>query len=189
MSIDEYMVGLARREHIRMLPKIERAAAELFPDYVLTPEIRASAVPLEQLEGACDEGRLWTAVTRMGSPVGFAIAARETNTAFLQELDVHPAHQRTGLGRQLIGNVISWAQAHELSCVTLTTFEYVPWNAPFYLKVGFRKLAENELTRELQERLQNERRQGLRQRVAMQLTLGSGQTQQYHARDVIVARA
>jgi predicted N-acetyltransferase YhbS len=176
MSIDEYTVGLARREHIRMLADIERAAAALFPDDVLTPEIRASAVPVEQLEAACSEGRLWTATMKTGSPVGFAIAIRESNAAFLQELDVHPAHQRKGLGRRLIRNVISWAQAHESSCVTLTTFEYVPWNAPFYSRLGFRKLAEHELSCELLERLQAERRQGLRQRVAMQLTLDPEQT-------------
>jgi hypothetical protein len=60
-----------------MLSDIERAAAALFPNDVLTPEIRASTVPLEQLEAAHVEGRLWTALTKAGSPVGFAIAAAE----------------------------------------------------------------------------------------------------------------
>jgi GNAT superfamily N-acetyltransferase len=189
MSIDEYTVGLASREHIRMLPEIERAAAALFPDDVLTPETRASTVPIEQLEAAHAEGRLWAALTKTGTPVGFAIAIRESETAFLREVDVHPAHQQKGLGRQLIKSVLAWAQAHQFSFVTLTTFEYVPWNAPFYSRLGFRKLAEHELSCDLLGRLQSERRQGLRQRVAMQLTLGSEQTQQCHAGDVRNARA
>lgn len=175
MSLDEYIVGLARREHIHMLPEIERAAAALFPDEVLTPEIRVSTVAAEDLESAYAERRLWTAVKRTGSPVGFAIAIPESNTAFLQEIDVHPDHQKKGLGRQLIQKVINWAQASGYYAVTLTTFENVTWNAPFYSRLGFRKLAEDELTPELSMRLQNEKTQGMRQRIAMQLTLNPNQ--------------
>jgi GNAT superfamily N-acetyltransferase len=178
MSIEEYVVALARSEHIRLLPEIERAAAALFPDDVITAEIRASAVPREQLEAALVEKRLWTAVTRAGNPVGFAIAVRESGRVLLQEIDVHPNHQRKGLGRRLIQEVIGWAKAQALSCVTLTTFEHVPWNAPFYSRLGFRKLADDELGCELFHRLQIERQQGLRQRVAMQLTLDPEQPMQ-----------
>src|SRR5688572_19606173 len=172
MSIDGYRVALARREHIGMLAQIERAAAALFPDDVSTPEIRLSVVPREQLEAALAEERLWTAVTNTETVVGFAIAIRQSNAAFLQEIDVHPAHQRKGLGRRLINEVILWARAQEFPCVLLTTFEHVPWHAPFYSRLGFRKLADDELTLELLDRLQLERSQGMRQRVAMRLPLG-----------------
>ncbi len=104
--VDGYSVGSAYREHLGMLPEIERAAAALFPDEVLTPEIRRSTVPRLQLETALVEGGLWTAVTNTGTVVGFAIAMRESSAAFLQEIDVHPAHQRKGLGRRLIKEVI-----------------------------------------------------------------------------------
>ena len=176
MSVDGYTVELARPEQIRVLPEIERAAAALFPDDVIIPEIRLSAVPHEQLEIACVEERLWTAVTNTGTVVGFAIAMRESNAALLQEIDVHPAHQRKGLGRRLIREVICWTQAQGFSRVLLTTFEHVPWNAPFYSKLGFRILAEDELSRELRERLEDERKRGMRQRVAMQLTVDGQQS-------------
>lgn len=155
-----------------MLPEIERAAARLFPDNVLTTELRESTVPIKELEAAYAEGRLWTATTTSGKPVGFAIAIRELNRAFLQEVNVHSGYQKKGLGRRLILKVIGWAQAQGSCCVTLTTFGYLPWNAPFYSRLGFRELAENELNPELLVRLQAERRQGLEQRVAMQYTLG-----------------
>jgi hypothetical protein len=54
--VDGYSVGSAYREHLGMLPEIERAAAALFPDEVLTPEIRRSTVPRLQLETALVEG-------------------------------------------------------------------------------------------------------------------------------------
>ena len=171
MTHDKYIIELARSEHLDMLPEIELAAAALFPNDVITSEIRASIVPREQLIVAQMEDRLWVAVTSRGTPVGFAIALPEYNCAFLHEIDVHPAHQRRGLGRRLIQEVVNWAQAKKFACVSLTTFEHVPWNAPFYSRLGFRKLAEHELSRELVGRLQLERQRGLRQRIAMQLEL------------------
>ncbi len=172
MGGGSYTVGLARREHVGLLAAIERAAAAGFPDHVLTPEIRAGAVPVEQLESAQAEGSLWTAVTSDGRPVGFATARRSGDAAFLQEVDVHPAHQRRGLGRKLVGMAIAWAKTHRLHRVELTTFEHVPWNAPFYSRMGFQKVLEKDGTSELLELLETERRQGLRERVAMQLLLG-----------------
>lgn len=150
---------------------IERSAAKIFPSDVLPPEMRTGTVPLEQLEAAYVEKRLWTVLTKAGSPVGFAIALRKSGSAFLQEVSVHPVHQQKGLGRQLVLRAISWAEKHEYSCVTLTTFEHIPWNAPFYLRLGFRKLTEQELSCELLSQLQNEYRLGLRHRVAMQFDL------------------
>jgi len=42
-----------------------------------------------------------------------AITMRESRGAFSQEIDVHPAHQRNGLERRLIKEVIRWAQAQK----------------------------------------------------------------------------
>lgn len=164
----------AERAHIQALPEIERAAAALFPEELIPPEMRTQTVPVEELEAARVEGRLWTAVTRSGEPVGFAIAMREADAGFLREINVHPAHQQKGIGRQLIAQVIAWARANQLPCVALTTFESVPWNAPFYSRLGFRRLTSRELSRELIERLEAERQQGLRQRVAMQCDIHRG---------------
>lgn len=169
-----YTVGPALPEHIRMLPEIERAAAAMFPADLLTPAMRAASVPLAELAAACAEGRLWVAVTDSGCPVGFALAVPESATAYLQEMDVHPAHQRQGLGRELVGSVINWARAQAFPCVGLTTFEHIAWNAPFYRQLGFRTLAESGLSGELRAHLLEERRLGLRRRVAMQLDLNPG---------------
>ena len=115
MTHDKYIIELARSEHLDMLPEIELAAAALFPNDVITSEIRASIVPREQLIVAQMEDRLWVAVTSRGTPVGFAIALPEYNCAFLHEIDVHPAHQRRGLGRRLIQEVVNWAQAKKFA--------------------------------------------------------------------------
>ena len=38
----------------------------------------------------------------------------------------------------LIEHVAGWARAHGSPALTLTTFTEVPWNAPYYERLGFR---------------------------------------------------
>ncbi|HSP70727.1 MAG TPA: GNAT family N-acetyltransferase, partial [Gaiellaceae bacterium] len=59
---------------------------------------------------------------------------------------VHPDHARQGIGRALIERAASWASAHGLHALTLTTYVGVPWNGPYYERLGFRYLARDEET-------------------------------------------
>jgi hypothetical protein len=43
---------------------------------------------------------------------------------------------------------------------TLTTFRDVPWNMPFYARVGFEMIPRDELGSALLARLENEARRG-----------------------------
>jgi len=118
---------------------------------------------------AIDAGLLWVAVSD-ARPVGFAHAKLlEAGRAHLDELDVHPDHGRRGVGRRLVGAVCDWAAASSLDAVTLSTFRAPPWNAPFYASMGFRVLADHELTPALRRVVAQETRRGLdpTQRVVM----------------------
>ena len=64
---------------------------------------------------------------------------------FLIELDVHPAHGRCGLGRQLIELVRVWGSERGYEALHLSTFADVNWNAPYYERLGFRIMTEDEL--------------------------------------------
>ncbi len=46
----------------------------------------------------------------------------------------------------LIQTVVDWAKAAGLPAITLLTFRDVPWNGPYYTSLGFRPLADAELT-------------------------------------------
>ena len=73
-------------------------------------------------------------------PVGFACVDLVDGAAHLWQLSVHPSAGRRGLGTALVAAVCEWAAAQGLGAVTLTTFRDVPWNAPFYRRIGFREL-------------------------------------------------
>lgn len=81
--------------------------------------------------------------------------------AHVEQLSVHPEHARQGVGRTLIERAVSWAQDHGLDAVTLTTYVEVPWNGPYYERLGFRYLTIEEETPELRAIRDHERASGL----------------------------
>ncbi len=64
----------------------------------------------------------------------------------VEQVSVHPASARRGLGRRLLDHAASLAAADGRPALTLTTFADVPWNAPYYAGCGFRVLGDAELT-------------------------------------------
>ncbi len=89
---------------------------------------------------------LWTghdvlvAVGPDGEPVGFAAAVPVDRFLHLAELSVDPNHGRIGVGRALVGAIVALARERGLAGVTLTTFRAVPFNAPFYVRLGFAEM-------------------------------------------------
>ena len=104
-------------------------------------------------------------------PVGFILAEAHPSSLFVVELSVDLEWQGKGIGRQLIACVADHARKRGLTALTLTTFRDVPWNAPFYAKLGFEYIAE--LTPELREKREEEAAHGLayNSRCAMRLAL------------------
>jgi putative acetyltransferase len=163
-----YVVTLARAEHVALLPAIELAAATLLAGHA-PPSVLAETTSEAVLHDAQRRGHLWVALAHE-VPVGFAhVTLLEWGAAHLTELDVHPAHGRRGLGRRLVETVCAWAGAAGMHAVTLTTFRDVPWNMPFYARLGFEEIPPRALGRALREILDEEARHGFdpARRVAM----------------------
>jgi GNAT superfamily N-acetyltransferase len=151
-----------------MLPTIELAAATLLaghaPESVLTETTTQAA-----LKDAQQRGHLWVALAD-SIPVGFAhLKVLAPGVAHLEEIDVHPEHGRRGLGTRLVTTVCGWAATNGYPYVTLTTFRNVPWNMPFYARLGFEQIPPAELSPALLSVIEDETRRGLDpdRRVAM----------------------
>jgi GNAT superfamily N-acetyltransferase len=172
-----YTITTARAQDVRLLPAIELAAARLLaghaPDAVLT-----ETTSVDVLAEAQRDGHLWVALAD-GVPVGFAhVALLEAHAAHLQEVDVHPEHGRRGLGTALVLGVCQWAAAAGYQWVTLTTFRHVPWNMPFYARLGFEVVPPAALSTVLRAIVDNETRRGLdpRTRVVMRRARRANET-------------
>ena len=107
--------------------------------------------------------------------VGFALARPLGDGLHLDELDVLESHGRRGLGAQLVAAVLDCARQRGLPCVTLSTLRSVPWNAPWYERLGFRVMGPGELTAALRELIVYEADRGLpmEDRVLMTCAVGA----------------
>ena len=167
-----YKITTARATDLPFLADIELAAAAMLaghaPDSVLM-----EVTNLRDLYEALMREHLWVALNE-DVPVGFAhVEILEPGVAHLKEIDVHPDHGRKGIGTSLITNLCRWAANHGFESVTLTTFRDVPWNMPFYQRLGFRTLPGFELSPALMDVLRLEAFRGLdvSRRVAMRRLL------------------
>ena len=158
---DGYAIRSAGAGELAALREIERAAGEVFRQVGLTIVAESEPMPLALLRDRSAQGRVWVAVDSGDAPVGFAVAGMIDRAAHLEEVSVHPAHGRRGLGARLVLRVCRWAQEASLPAVTLSTFRDLAWNAPFYARLGFRPLGEEELSPGLREALRREAEAGL----------------------------
>ena len=139
------------RHDLAVLQDIERAAGRWFRD-VGMDEIAEDEPPShETLDGYARSGGLWVTDGPERGPVAYALVEKVDGNTHIEQLSVHPDHARRGLGRALIEHIAARAAAEGAPALTLTTFAEVPWNAPYYERCGFRRLAGDELTPGLRE--------------------------------------
>ncbi|MHC4696958.1 MAG: GNAT family N-acetyltransferase [Planctomycetota bacterium] len=156
-----YQIRHARQSELATLPEIERLAAERFADFGLAEILSRIVTPLALLRERARASAVWVAVGDDDRPVGFAIASTLGGHAHLDEVDVHPDHGRRGIGTALVETACEWARSAGFCAITLSTLQNVPWNAPFYARLGFRILTDKELTQALRQLLESEARLGL----------------------------
>lgn len=169
-----YRVVLAAPQHFAAIREVERAAEQSFSLEDLPLALRGETLtPDTELGEAAREGLLWCALDPRGEIAGYAIAWRLGGDLHLDEIDVHPAHQRRGVGRALIDAVRARAEFAGAARLTLTTFRFVPWNQPWYERLGFVAFAESAMPAALREIYEAEIARGLarERRVAMALEL------------------
>jgi len=165
----------ARPDDVSLLPAIEWAAAQQFRAVGVDGRFLETVKPVSAHLAAQAEGRLLVAEGEDGLPIGFALIDWLDGTPHLEELDVHPDHGRRGAGRALVEAVLAWAGARGATAVTLSTFRDVPWNAPFYARLGFAPLPDAELGPGLRGIVAIERAEGIpmERRVVMRRPISS----------------
>ena len=174
-----YLIRAATAADLPALGTIESRASELFHGLV-PEEIPLDNVPPQTLSDACQNGRLFVAEALEGDVVGFALLLLlDDGSAHLEELDVLPEHGRRGVGRALIEACARTVRKHGHTTLTLSTYRDVPFNAPYYLRLGFRTLEPHEVTPALARVIEIERKKGLDRtpRVLMRLELAPGRAQ------------
>jgi hypothetical protein len=115
-------------------------------DEVGRPEVCGMLWHPEALAACRDEGRLWVITAADDRPAGFLITDMVDGCVHVEQVSVDPGSARQGLGRALLDHAAERAATADVPALTLTTFADVPWNAPYYVRCGFRVLDDGEVT-------------------------------------------
>lgn len=127
----------ARRDELESLREIERDAGRAFAA-VGMPEIAAhEPLSVTELESFVRAGHAWVAIDASGHPIGYILSDVVDGCVHIEQVSVAPAHARRGIGTALINRLDADAAAENRPALTLTTFRDVPWNAPYYARLGF----------------------------------------------------
>lgn len=166
------LIAPAVAAHLKEIPRIELAAAAAFTEADLPQDIRYKVTEPADLREALQQKRLWVATSGEDRMVGFAMADVVDGQAYLVEVDVLPDYCRQGIGTQLVNTVVAWARAEGLAFLWLVTFRHLPWNAPFYAKLGFSIADPAEHGAELASLIEEEGQLGIniKNRVAMRIS-------------------
>ncbi|MGW0121567.1 GNAT family N-acetyltransferase [Streptomyces sp. NPDC003327] len=156
-------IRAAAPAELPLLQDIERAAGEPFRSLGMAAIADDDPLPLDVLEGYRRAGRAWVAADAADRPVAYLLADTVDGAAHIEQVSVHPRCARQGIGRALIEHLAAAAGEQGLAALTLTTFTEVPWNAPYYARLGFRPLTEGDpaLTEGLREISRAEAAHGL----------------------------
>ena len=183
------MIREVRADELTLLRAIETAAGEVFRELGMDEIADDAPLAVEELAAYQGDGRAWVSVDGADRPIAYLLMQRVDDSAHVEQISVHPDHARRGRGKALIDVAGQWSYEQGLTGLTLTTFEDVPWNAPYYRRLGFRILQDDEIPEGLRAIRRQETQFGLDRwpRVAMRNDLpkprlqGSNSTLQWPA--------
>lgn len=157
-SLDQFDLRVARPDEFEMLVRLDDEAGVLFERIGMTFSFPGDH-PFVVAEHArwraalaCERGRV--IALPQGELAAFAIFGEVEGLSYLDQLSVRPIRQRRGLGSALVAECVRWASGRD---VWLTTYAHVPWNAPYYRRLGFREVPPSLTPPGLQQVLRNQR--------------------------------
>ena len=139
-----YVIERGTRAHLARLPAIERAAGSLFRSIGMDDVAEGETTPFSILEERAARGRLHVALVDGDVPVGFSIWSPKDGLAYIEEVSVHPDHAGHRLAARLIDRLAGDVRG-EHAAISLATFRDVPWNAPYYARLGFEEMPRDRV--------------------------------------------
>ena len=151
---------LAKPQDAQALPAIEEAAGQMFAGIAGYTAVAANK-PISAPRHRALIAKRHCLVAADGQRIaGFITCEPMRHELHIWELSVHPDYQRQGLGERLLRGVVIDAGNQGFSALTLTTFRDIPWNAPFYTRLGFVEVEDAESHPRLADLLDKEAKAG-----------------------------
>lgn len=146
-SVQAPVIRPASEADLRRLVAVEVEAGQLFRTVGMR-EVAEDVPRLSDLRSAVDAERIW--VTQVDTEVAAYVRAEVLDAnAHVAQVSVAPAYAGRALGRALIEYVEQWGRDLGCPATTLTTFRDVPWNGPYYRRLGYLDLPDELVGPEL----------------------------------------
>jgi predicted N-acetyltransferase YhbS len=142
LSVHFRYAALHEAEVIRM---IEYDAAQRFADIGMVGIATAHPMNVEFVRRKIEASEIVVAVDGNAHCVGFVMFVQMAASFYIEELDVLSAWAGRRIGAALIERVAALARAAGMPRLVLSTFRDVPWNAPYYRRLGFGVIADTSL--------------------------------------------
>jgi GNAT superfamily N-acetyltransferase len=131
------MIRPPRPDELDALRALERDAGRAFAEVGMPEIARDDPPPVAELEAFRAAGRAWVAVDGAERPVAYLLSSVVDGCGHIDQVSVAPSHARRGLGAALIEHLAERVRVEGRAGLTLSTFRDVPWNAPYYARLGF----------------------------------------------------
>jgi GNAT superfamily N-acetyltransferase len=140
-------VRLATNADFDGIANAELSAGELFRETHMDWAV-GETTDYDRLREALSANLLWVAEID-GVVAGFLMGGTCGENFHIYEAATHQDFRGQRIGSSLIEAALAYAKQNGFLAATLTTDRTLPWNAPYYLKLGFRVLKANELSEPL----------------------------------------
>ncbi|WP_410874975.1 GNAT family N-acetyltransferase [Nocardia sp. A7] len=130
-------VRLAREDEIAALQEIERRAGAPFAEVGMSAVAEDEPPSWEVLRDFVTAGRAWVWPDDDDHPIAYLVLGLVDDQPHIDQVSVDPAYAGARIGKRLIDHAVGWSKSRGLHEITLTTFTQVPWNGPYYERLGF----------------------------------------------------
>jgi len=130
---------------VPLLGPVARSAAEIYRSVNLDNLLDLPTLNRFNLTSLIDAGHLWVAVNRWDEPVGFVGGENIGGNFHIVEISVAHQHQGRGIGKMLMARMMEDVKREGFRATTLMTYRNIPWNGPFYRKLGFMEVDLSEM--------------------------------------------
>ena len=139
-------IRLGQASEVERMREIEIAAGAAFRDVGMDEIASDSPMSDVALQAYVTGGRALVAVTEDGLVAGYLLLDTVDDAGHVEQVSVDPAFRGERIGQRLVDAAAEWTREQGHDRLTLTTFEDVPWNAPYYKRLGFGRVAEKDLS-------------------------------------------
>jgi GNAT superfamily N-acetyltransferase len=85
-------------------------------------------------------------VVQLAAPVGFVYFKVVEKYAYIEEISVDPDHAGHRYAALLLDAIARTASSFAFEALLLSTFKSVPWNAPYYRRLGFIEIPDAKMS-------------------------------------------